>query len=370
MRSLQEAVWLRDVSNWAKKDAYVSAQIPDGGSNNPLNQIFQGLINAEEIHLLSDSANKYLYSYAAWGESCLDPGAQAKTYEYTAPVVIETDEWGVTSRSGGEHYEATYTLNPDFFGLRDRIATYGGARDSDDPFNRPAKAQVYLGIVEMKRQFGCRSDEVKTFERQLRELTTRVLDDPGTVPPSAENQPPRPEKVVAAAFPPVPEATAAVANRVAVNSPLALPAPAATRSIATTQPASSQRNASAATGQGAEVPAGAQPGVPQRAGAGQPAARAAARQGTGATPPDQAGSADIAGMSAIEKQQAMTAEMNALQQQVQQEMAALNERVQASFQNGANGEERTRIMAEYQAGIAELQQRMQQQVQAVQEKYR
>lgn len=336
-----------------EKREYLRKQIPSGEANNPLADMFNAVLDAEDIHLLREAANKYLYSYPAWGESCLDPGWQARTYEYTTPVIIETDEWGVTTRSGGEHYEATYTLNPEFFPLRDRIAGHGGAADSDDPMNRPAKSQVFLGIVEMKRAYGCRSAEVKQFEQQLRVLTNSILDQPGTIPPTTANRPPVAKKAMAGAFPPVPTAPAAAPSRISISAPAKLPTVAATVSLETKRPA--------------QLPAAPPAAVPQAAPA-QRTASVSTTAGSTATAPATS-SADVSGMSAAERQKQMSLELQALHTGMQEEMNVLNQTVQQATRSAATGAERTKILVDYQTKIGELQRRAQQETQQIKNKY-
>ncbi|MEQ8206151.1 MAG: hypothetical protein RIA65_08255, partial [Woeseia sp.] len=336
-----------------EKREYLRRQMPSGEANNPIIDMFNAVLDADEIQLLREAANKYLYSYPAWGESCLDPGWQARTYEYTAPVIIETDEWGATTRSGGEHYEATYTLNPEFFPLRDRIAGYGGADDSDNPLNRPAKSQVFLGIVEMKRGYDCRSSEVKQFERQLRVLTNNVLEQPGTTPPTTANLPPVAPKAMAAAFPPVPSAPAVASSRISINAPVKLPTVAATVSIETKRPAQLP------AAQPAAVP---QPVPVQRTGSAPTSA------GSTATAPATS-APDVSGMSVAERQQQMSRELQALHTGMQEEMNVLNQTVQQATRSAATGDERTKILMDYQSKLGELQRRVQLETQQIKSKY-
>lgn len=317
---------------------YVGTAMPQGESNNPINQVFGGFLNAPEIQLLEDAANKYLYSYAAWGESCLDPGAQARTFVHVEPVVVETDEWGVTTTSGGERYEATYTVNPEFFGLRDRVGSYRGARNSDDVRNLPEKSQVYAGIVGMKRSYGCRSTEVKEFERQLRELTARVLDDPGTTPPSAANRPPQVQRTQAAAFPEMPTVQAVESTGIRTAAPTDLPNVAAPAVVETRRPAPATS-------------------IPPAGSTSEPAATAPA-----AVAAPQAG-------SPVERQRQMNAELAAAGQKYRQEMMTLNESMQQSLRNADTAEARTAVMAQYQEKLADIQQRAQAETQRIRERH-
>lgn len=185
-----------------------------------LRQVFDAVFDTSQIQLLEQVTNKYMHAYGMWGDACLDAGAQKRSYEFTTPVVIETDEYGTTT-SGGITFETTYTLNREFFPLRDKLATYKGAKRSDDPANLDIKGPIYRGIVELIEGGDCRSSEVKQFERQLRELASDVMREPGTLPPTDAVRPPQPERVVAAAFKPTSTATG---QSVAWNAPVPLPA--------------------------------------------------------------------------------------------------------------------------------------------------
>ncbi|MFK8051531.1 MAG: hypothetical protein AB8F65_01055 [Woeseiaceae bacterium] len=180
---------------------------------------YDAAFNVDQLQLLRDVANKYMHTYAVWGESCLDAGSGSRTFSYTTPVVIETDEFGTTT-SGGIEYKATYTLNPEFFPLRDKLGSHRGAKRSDNPTNLRVKAAVYEGLVELARTGDCRSAEVKQLEQQLRRLTSAVLASPGTLKPSVENSPPKKQRKTMAVFPPVSTGTA---GKVAWNAPVPLP---------------------------------------------------------------------------------------------------------------------------------------------------
>jgi hypothetical protein len=306
-----------------------SLSFSEAGRNDRVTQVVAGVLNMTESQLLSEAANKYLHAYAAWGENCLDPGSKPYTFEHTDTVIVETDAFGVVTRSGGTHYEATYTLNPEFFPLRDRIGSYYGAADSDDPFNRPGKALVFSGIVEMKREYDCRSPEVKQFERQLLALTNRVLSDPGTTPPTQANLPPRPEGILLGSFPQVPVAAAALSNPIARSLPLALPRVAAPVVVETHEPVLTAAETARA--------------------AGEPV--------------------DISTMSALERQQTMTAEIMAAQERSRDELEALNSEVQLALRGVTASAERTQIVADFQARLTEARQRAEAETVEIQNKY-
>jgi len=204
---------------------FVGGSMPDDPAGNPLAALFGAALEAEPPQLLKTATHKYLYSYPAWGSDCLDPGYSTRTFEYTEPVVIETDEWGVTTRSGGEHYEATYTVNADFVPLRDRLGNAYGAPHSERALMARSQRLVYRGIVAMKEHYGCRSAEVKPFERNLIALTNTVLADPGTMPPADEARPPTVQLVRLTTPPgPQPGRKPAATAQVAAAAPPALPA--------------------------------------------------------------------------------------------------------------------------------------------------
>lgn len=321
--------------------SFLGGRIPTEAAQGPFAGLFGAVLKAEPVHLLRDAANKYLYSYAAWGEACLDAGAQPYTFVHVEPVVIETDMDGVTTRSGGERYEATYTLNPEFFALRDRIGSAFGAADSDNPWNRPAKSQVFLGIVEMKRALGCRSEEVKQFERQLLSMTNKILAEPGTIPPPTNARPPVVEKRVAAAFPAVPKAPAREAEKIPRSAPVELPSVATTVNVVTRKPEAKPKSGATAR----TAPA------------------------SGASTGRAGSSPKSTGASAADRQQQMSRELQALQQDVMAEMNALNQGMQNAIRTASSGDERTRLMTEYQSKVSELQRRAQAGMQEIRKKY-
>lgn len=142
--------------------------------DNPITNLLKSGIASSAF--VEDVTNKYMYSYAAWGRQCLKPGAQEKVFRHTTPVVVETDPWGVTTTSGGDVYEATYTTNPDFFTLRDRLGSHHGAQNSTNPFIRKTKKLVYTGMVAMKKSYKCHSPEVQQFEHNLRQIVLAQLN--------------------------------------------------------------------------------------------------------------------------------------------------------------------------------------------------
>lgn len=143
-------------------------------ADNPINNLFKSAIASSAF--IEDVTNKYMYSYAAWGRQCLKPGAQEKVFRHTTPVVVETDPWGGTTTSGGDVYEASYTTNPEFFALRDRLGSHSGAQNSTSPFIRKTKKLVYTGMVAMKKSYQCHSPEVQQFEHNLRQIVLAQLN--------------------------------------------------------------------------------------------------------------------------------------------------------------------------------------------------
>ena len=331
--------------------SYLNSQLPGGDPDNPVNQFFSAVMNMEQIQLLRDSANKYMYSYAAWGESCLEPGAQVYKFERTEPIIVETDEWGVTTRSGGEHYEAFYTLNPEFFGLRDQLGSAGGAKDSDHPANMPSMRQVYRGIVTMKQEYGCRSAEVKEFERQLIALTNQVLEAPGTVPPTAANRPPTTQQEMAAPFPAIEPSSGPAPRRIARHLPVSLPVVAAPVVAATRAP---EVQAVAPAAEPASPPT-----RPDRSG----------RQSTQQPPAGSGAVANNAGLSAVERQQKMYAELQTVAQQFNNEMAAANQAMQQAILAASTPQARAAVVTEYQNNMLDLRKRAQEETMRIQQSY-
>lgn len=184
-----------------------------------LAQAYDVVIDTKQQQMLRQVANKYMHAYGMWGDACLDPGAETKAYKYTTPVVIETNEYGATT-SGGITIETTYTNNSDFFPLRNKLASYRGAKRSDDPANLDVKGPVFKGIVSLTQSGDCRSPEVKQFERELRRLTEEVLSSPGALPPTDAVSPPALERIIGPAFAPV---IAENAPSVPWNAPVPLP---------------------------------------------------------------------------------------------------------------------------------------------------
>ena len=332
---------------------FLNSQMPGDGTSNPITELFSAVINAEQIQLLSDSTNKYMHSYAAWGEDCLDPGAQVYKYERTEPVIVETDPWGVTTRSGGEHYEAFYTLNPEFFGLRDVLGSAGGARDSNHPGNMPSKRQVFRGIVEMKNAYGCRSPEVKEFERQLIAMTNTVIESPGTTPPTPANRPPQVPRTMAGPFPATVASEAPATVRVAFTAPAALPVVAAPVIATTRQPES---RPAAAEAPAANRPS---PGV----------SRGRSRQASEASASGGRASPGISALSPVERQQKMNQELQAVAQQFTSEMAAANQAMQRAVQGATTPQARQAVMTEYQRNMLELRNRAQAETLRIQQQY-
>ncbi|MGQ8367340.1 hypothetical protein [Glaciecola sp. 1036] len=152
--------------------------------------------NKFQSHLLKRVANKYLHTYQNWNDMCFEEDAQSMKYEYVEPIVIDDEGF----QSGGERYEATYTLNPNLFALRDKIADHYGAPSTDNPYLVASEKMVYTGIAEMKKRYDCNSQVVKTFESNLSSLINWLIKDPKVIKPNHENMPPTPNRVLKAAF--------------------------------------------------------------------------------------------------------------------------------------------------------------------------
>ncbi len=157
---------IREIDEFAKK----TARNFGIGSNEVLFKFLNGISKKSTV-LLNMVANKYLHDYQYWPSSCLKPGHEVKRYWRQDPTVIETDQWGGTSRTEGTSYEAYYKNNSNFFPLRDKIATYRGARKSTDPIPIKSQYLIYKGIEEMRTKYDCDSKEIKQFEKNLIKLT-------------------------------------------------------------------------------------------------------------------------------------------------------------------------------------------------------
>lgn len=224
------AIYLGDVSTVQRIDQQYAAEIDSFidkstaslgmQADNPFANLFKsGIANSAFVE---DVTNKYMYAYSMWGPQCLKPGAQEKVFRHTTPVVVETDPWGVTTTSGGDVYEASYTTNPEFFALRDRLGSHAGAQSSTSPFIQKTKKLVYTGMTAMKKGYKCHSPEVQQFEHNLRQIVLAQLN----------NVQPTNLQTTAVAAKPLPAAPSKVKNQRPESA--ANPAP---RSVATPAPA-------------------------------------------------------------------------------------------------------------------------------------
>lgn len=201
--------------------------------DNPITNLFKAGISSSTF--VEDVTNKYMYSYAAWGRQCLKSGAQEKVFRHTTPVVVETDPWGGTTTSGGDVYEASYTTNPEFFALRDRLGSHYGAQNSTNPLLRKTKKLVYTGMVEMKKKYHCQSPEVQQFEHNLRQLVLAQLN--GVQPTNLQTMAvaAKPVPPSTPPFTPQPSTLPSTAQSVPRSAPEAVPAPAPESRPALTQ---------------------------------------------------------------------------------------------------------------------------------------
>ncbi|MEM6707406.1 MAG: hypothetical protein AAF648_01340 [Pseudomonadota bacterium] len=310
------------------------------GSNPLAQQLLGVILNDQSGHLLRDAANKYLHTYAAWPERCFGPGAQTYTFEYTEPVVVETDEFGITTTSGGQRYTATYRLNPEFFSLRGRIGSHKQPKRSDAPYLPQEKALVYRGLVDLKNTYACDGREIAQFEANLRRLTNAVLEQPGTREPPADARPPAPEQRITAAFPALPNkrvVNAASAEQNKGNtrpqlSPPPLPVPAQTVALKTTRstltaPMANRKTTARTT---APRPAPATTAAQNPGDLMVEMQRINERHALSLNALNEELSQALAEVSTAAEQQAVLASfrprMQALQQQLQQEMSALQQR--------------------------------------------
>lgn len=302
-------------------------------------------LRAGNSQLLRRTANKYMHSYAAWGEECFDSGATEKTFEYTTPTVIETDQYGTTT-TGGITFSAKYTVNPEFFVLRDQLGDSDGAQRSDSPALLPEQALVFRGVVEMKNSYQCRSAEVKQFEAQLRALTAAVIDSPGTQKASSRNLPPVPKLALSGPFPQLntkPETSAQV--------PRVLPV--------------------SLTSSGSKRPSG----TPEKlSAASSPAPTDAVVPVLVPVPESAAGltilsAEEIAGMTTQQRAQRMQLELRQLEEVMQKRTTDLGHAFSQAMQNGAAPAEQQRLMQEYEQEVVKLQSEILQQAQKVRAAY-
>ena len=165
-----DAAMVREIDELHKSEVRSSIDKSMGNwgmqGQNPISQLMHRIAD-KDFTFVESAANKYMYAYSVWPSKCQKPGAMKKTFKHTTPVVINTDEWGVTTREGGETYTATYTTNPEFFELRDRLGSHYGAQRSDNPLLQKSTQLVFKGLVSMKTDYDCRGPLVSQFEHNL-----------------------------------------------------------------------------------------------------------------------------------------------------------------------------------------------------------
>lgn len=127
-------------------------------------------------------ADTYMYDYSRERSAkCLDSDAITKTMRYT------TDEYELYSlygtyqgTEGGREISATYTINPEFAPLCDRLCNHlGGAgrRWASGSMENKATELTLGGLDRLQNEANCSSPEVQQFERNLIMMTSRYLDD-------------------------------------------------------------------------------------------------------------------------------------------------------------------------------------------------
>ncbi|MCR9279339.1 MAG: hypothetical protein NXH85_15385 [Pseudomonadaceae bacterium] len=301
-------------------------------TENPITQMFSGMIEQDDGFIVG-AANKYMYSYAAWGTQCFKSGAKTRTFVHTTPPTETINFDGSTDYEPGQTFEADYTVNPEFFTLLERIGSHYGAPDSDSPLLNKAQRLVLQGLVRMKDDYGCSSPEVARFERNLialagDDLAGRALSVLSAPPSSAS----KPAELSEPQQQPKPSTPAA-----------AQPAP-----VQTTQPS----------------PAPAQP-TPAR-----PApARPTQAQPMEPTPTQQPASAKPA-LSTAERYALMNAEVKALSEAFVAEINEANTAFQAQMQGASTDAERLEMLRTFNTEMAEMRTEVEQKTQAIRDKYK
>ncbi|EAQ98794.2 hypothetical protein [Congregibacter litoralis] len=352
---------------------------PDSKGNEAFNALFGIKQMVETAHLMRGAANKYMYSYKKWGKTCFVEGAEDKEYSITYPTYIVTDEYGYTEEYGGGTSSAVYSLNPEFFPLRDRIAGASGSADASSATHTLMTRELFFGLEDMKQRYACDSPEVKEFEQQLRRITFQILESPGTLSVAAENRPPEVSATMAEPF----SEPERVASSVSVSSiarlmPTSMPvASSGLVSISTNPPRSRSAEErrqddfsrdSVAAGksvlQDMFNKVQAEQGLPT-------ASKNGVQQATGSGA--QTSSSDksnaIATMSPAVKQQRMRQELADLQQQYQKEALAMNHRLLQVQQSGSRAE-LMQVRAEMQQELVALRGEHKKRVQAIMQKYK
>lgn len=351
-------------------------RFPNTNGNEALNALIGKERLVEETHLLRAAANKYMYSYKDWGAACFVEGAEEKTYTRTFPTYVVTDEFGFTQEYGGGTTTAVYSLNPEFFRLRDQLASASGSADADSAAHMPMTKELFFGLENMKQRYVCDSPEVKEFERQLRRITSQVLDKPGTLAVPAENQPP---EVAATMAEPFPErvSDAVSTDTIARMAPVSLPVPTdGLVSVNTNSPrvrsAEEQRQNdfsrdSTAAGRSALEDmfnkVRAEQGLPT-------APQNGAQPSTTEVPQasSKANSNAIASMSPAVKQQRMRQELADLQLQYRKEALAMNHKIVQAQQSGSTTE-LMQVRSEMQQKLIVLRKEQKEKMQAIMQKY-
>ncbi len=137
----------------------------------------------EKTSLLQLVANMYMYQYQYNYSSCLTANAQSRTFSYTTPKFDYTNLYGMDMGSvGGDRINATYTVNPEFISLLERLGSHFGSQlqEMGANFHKIRGMEITLSDTKrLQQNYKCDGPEVKQFETNLIDLTKKSL---GTKP--------------------------------------------------------------------------------------------------------------------------------------------------------------------------------------------
>lgn len=296
---------------------------------NPITDLFANMIEADH-GLIAAAANKYMYSYAAWGRQCLKSGAKTRTFVHTTPPTETINFDGSTDYEPGQTYEADYSVNPEFFGLLERVGSHTGAPDSDAPFLNKARRLVLQGLVRMKDDYGCSSPEVARFERNLIALAEDDLKGgPLRVLPAPAGEPSKPAPVAERRLP---ENTSSTAETTSL--------PSATQEAPTYE-------------------VSAQP---------EPVRNREPAPSSMSTPVSTKPPAST--LSTAERYALMNAEVQALSEAFVTDINAANTTFQAQMQSASTDAERVELLRTFNTEMAEMRTEVEQKTQAIRDKYK
>lgn len=300
---------------------------------NPITDLFASMIETDD-GLIVGAANKYMYSYAAWGTQCLKSGATTRTFVHTTPATETINFDGSTDYQPGQTFEADYTVNPEFFALLDRVGSHSGAPNSDSPLLNKARSLVLQGLVRMKDDYGCSSPEVARFEKNLIALaqddlnghSLRVLQarTEGATPraPAPEARPQQTSPPVKSNAPVAPEQEPLAAEVV----------PQQERTVATSEPTPADLPAEVA----ADLPA--EPSAPN--------------------------------LSTAERYAKINEEVKVLSDEFMTEITTRSTAFQAEMQGASTDAERVEMLGKFNNEMAELRAEVERETQAIRDKYK